>query len=537
MINFDNAKVLEYSHAHEFLGSLFRFGVRKNITIEGEIYNLGNDDGVSGIWAGISGMVDQAIDYDDVYLNGVDFGRGRVESLSFTEGVDVTRKNYRANLVVFESGSLSSMTGVDYSGLRNLPVPYHLLESFSESFSLNLPDSKQGSIEQSIDIKFVSGAAAGLTGNPIGYARILASGLRYSPCALPFALSLYPWLNVSNKQFATESYNAISNDCRFSFSSDLRSGASAYSFSYTNSLNTDNNGFCRVSERGEVIGTSGNLYNSALLGYNLESSSSYPRCNSLYVDYGIGNTGGLRSTPVRSSRTNDHFAGKISYEVDYTDDLSINNGYSWSYSHDIRKADGCFYEISENGEVAGLLTNCTGDRATLSESGWAAVQTGISGRVYEYYNAATQLTKAVKLMSKGVSNNSLDGIISYNTTFSDNQNNNISGFKSIDYSVENKLPVHLANKLPIANVGEVVQPAYITTPSAQSASLRVIGVKSKTLSDYTALAKGVLNSLSPTGDDTHISNLNYSLSPIDNSFQISCEWVWFSSRAFSNVTV
>lgn len=537
MIDFENAKILDYSHSHEFLGSLFRFGVRKNISIEGEVYNLGNFSGVSGIWSGIVGLIDSATDYDAIMLNGVNFGRGRVDSFSFEPGVDISRKSYRANLVVFDSGNLHNMSGAEYAGLSGIPVPYHLMESFSETFSLNLDDKKEGSLEQSISVKFVSGAAQGDSGNPIEYARILASGLRSYTSPLPFVLNLYPWLRVSDKQYTTELYNAITNDCQFDFTSEIRSGESSYGFSYTSYLNTDQEGFCSVGERGQIIGSSGNLYNSAVLGYNIESANAYSRCSSLYEDYDVSSPGSLGTTPIRSTRTNDHFAGTVSYEVEYSDSLRYNNGYSWSYSHDINKLEGCFYEVSENGEIQGIPTNCSGDRYALAESGWNIVQTGVSGRAYEYYNDATSLTKSLKLSTRSFSSNAIEGTIRYGNTFTDNQNYNISGYKVIDYTVENRLATHMANKMGVPGVGEIVQPAYISNPASRNLSLKVIGAKDKTIANYRDLFKSIANSLAPTGDDSHIIATNYSLEPLSNTFQGNCEWIWFASRAFGNVTV
>lgn len=537
MIDFENAKILDYSHSHEFLGSLFKFGCRKNISIEGEIYQLDNFNGVSGIWSGINNISSSAQDYDDIVLNGVSFGKGRVESLSFDAGIDVRRKSYRASLTVFDTGNLFNMSGEYYSGINDIPVPFHLLESFSENFSANISEQKNGSLTQDISIRFVSGAATGGVSNPIEMAKLLASGLLNSTAGTSLIFNKYPWLKASARKYATESYNEITNDCKFSFSQEVSSGAYDYGFSYTNSLNTDENGFCNVREQGEVIGYKEKVYDSAVVGYNIESANSYARCNSLYTSYGINNEGGLRAFPISSSRTNDHFAGTISYSIEYSDNLKYNNGYSWSYNQDIKKTDGCFYEVSEQGDVVGLLINCTGNKYSNALSGWAIVQTGISGRVYDYYNDATSLTRSLKLNNRSISSDVFGGAISYNNSYSDNPNSNISGFKRIDLNISYNEPVHLANKLPIPNVGEVVQPAYISTVGEKVAQLNIVGYKTHSINDYTNIAKSILNSHIPSGEDVYISSAPYSLSPTTNQFNISCSWKYFESRAFTDYTV
>jgi hypothetical protein len=94
MIDFSNCSVFSYSHTSEFLGDIIHYRTTKNLSIKGSVYALTNTEGVAPIWSGISGLVSSAIDYDSILLNGVDFGSGRINSISFTEGNDVRKKDY-----------------------------------------------------------------------------------------------------------------------------------------------------------------------------------------------------------------------------------------------------------------------------------------------------------------------------------------------------------------------------------------------------------------------------------------------------------
>ena len=536
MIDFQNAKILGYTHSHEYLGSLFRFGVRKNISIEGEFYEFENESGVQPIWAGISGFVGSAQDYDSIILNGIDFGYGSVEDLSFDSANDVRRKSYKANITIFETGNLFNLTGVNYSGIKDINVPFELLETFSESFSTDIGEDKKGKVEQSINIKFISGAATGGNADPKYLARVLASGLRYSPKVIPFILNGYPNLNLGNKVYSTESYNKITNECSFTFTSNLGSGNSYYSSSFTNSIDLNSDGFCTVSERGDILGLSGDLFASANLGYTAERAAAFPRCEGLYEAYNSGGSG-LNAYPIKSNKTNDHFAGRISYDLIFSDDLKYLNEYTWEYTHNLKRGNGCIYEVSEDGSILGRLSECEGNRYENAQDGWQIVQSGINSRVSGYYQDTTSLTKPLKLVQKSIKKSEIEGNIGYSYSFTDNSFYNISGFRKIDYTVSDTYPVHLANKLSIINVGEVVQPAYIPTTAERSLSFNVVGQKSKSINDYTSLFKNIANTLIPSGTDTHIKSTNYNFNPLQNAFEGSISWTWFGDRAFADVTI
>lgn len=536
MIDFSNAKLLSYDHSNIYFGDNFRFGSRKNLQIQGEIYALENPSGIAPVWSGMSGFISSAVDYDNIVINGTNFGPGRIDSISFDPSVDVKRKAYTASLTIFTTGNLFNLTGQYYSGLNFSSLPIHLLENFSENFEFSYNEQKEGEFEQSIAIRFASGAANSGTQNPIQLARLLASGLMNSDPGFPLALSQFPGANLGSKKYVTESYNHITNECSFSFVNKVLSGISGYGFTYTHNLNVDENGIYTVAENGRVVGLDENLWTNAELGYDNEFPNAYSRCSGVYAaHHGNGN---LNSQYLSLSKNSDRIQGVISYSVDFSDNPNLFDTYVWEYTHEISQAEPCIYNVSEQGNIKGRSTDCTFEnKYNNALSGWAIIQTGISGRAQIYYQDATDLTKSLKLISKTESKSEFQASISYGNTYTDNSYYGISGFKKIDYSVDDKLPVPLVSKYLIPNVKELVQPANIATIGNRSVALEIIGDKNKTITGYLSFAKDFLNLLKPTGGDVFINDVKYSLSPLNNSFNIQVDWSFFLPKAFSDVTV
>jgi hypothetical protein len=536
MIDFQNAKILDYTHSNSYFGEIFRFGTRKNISLQGEIYALTNTSGVQPIWSGMSGFVNGAVDYSDITINGVNFGPGRIDSISFDDGIDVRRKNYSVSLTIFDSGNLFNLTGQYYSNLGFLTgIPIYLLESFSENFSYDVSESKEGTFEQNISIRFVSGAANSGSLNPIYLAKVLASGLLNSSPAFPI-LSGEFGEHVGGKKYITETYNQITNECSFGFRSKVGPGAEMYSFTYSNSLNVNQEGIATAAENGKINGLISDVWNAAQSGFAIEFANSFTRCQSIYSAHGL--TSSLNAQYTSLSRANDKFKGSIEYDVSFSDNPNLNDTYIWEYTHEITRAEPCIFNVTEAGNIKGRNNTCSAlNNYTNALNGWAIVKPGISGRSQYFYEDATLFTKPLKLVGRSESKSELNAEINYNYLYTDNSFYGVSGFKKIDYSVEDKMPVPLVSKFNIASVKELVQPAYIATVGTRSMSLQLIGNRDKPLSDYLAFAKDFLNTFVPTGGDVFINDNKYTFAPLESSFDIQNSWSFFGGKDFTDTSV
>jgi hypothetical protein len=130
---FPNVSLLGLSQESRFFDAGFHYSTTKNINIQGLVIDLTNSFGISGIWTGQEGItkvIQSAQDYQNLILNGVSFGSGKINSISFSPGLDVRTKTYNASLIIQDSGNLFNLTGFFYSGINLSQFQY--LEDFSE---------------------------------------------------------------------------------------------------------------------------------------------------------------------------------------------------------------------------------------------------------------------------------------------------------------------------------------------------------------------------------------------------------------------
>jgi len=542
MIDFQGARVLSYKHNNNYFGDNFRYGTTKSLSVEGSIYQLRNEEGVQPVWSGISGIVNGAVDYDDIILNGTNFGRGRIESLNFSEGNDVTKKNYTANITIFSTGNLFNMTGLYYSGLdlNNTGHPIYLTESFSEDFSFDLDENQEWNFEHSLQIKFVSGKANGNSSTPLGMAKLLAKNLFEN--SIPAAIldpnyegGIY---NTSGKAYFTESLDEITSECSFSKRIKFGQGSGVYSISYNHGVNTDENGVTTVSEEGKIKGVVEPLLESAKNGYSSESSAFYGRCSQVFDAYKPGNANPLSDTRIRLRKTINEFLGEIDYGVSYTNDPRIHLGYSWEYTQEISRSENCVVTVAERGQVKGISDECrSNDVYQKALTGWSSVKSGIASRSAAYYHLATSLNNALKNIGRSESRSQFNGTVEYDYTYNDDPNSNIDGFRRIDYSVEDATPVHLVARFVIPGYKEIVQPQQNATLGSRTVTMEINGYRTTTLAQYRDYAKVRLNQLIPIGTDVFINDVQYSLNETEKIFNIQCSWSYVGYRAFENTNV
>ncbi len=181
MIDFQNADLLSLSSSNSFLGDgIFRIGRIANLTIEGNVLDLTNSAGVSGVLSGVQNLIYSSQDWQPVVLNGINFGSGKVNSWSFDAGTYVRSTRYTCQIQIFDSGNLYNMTGSYYSGLQSLfnnPATLTpLIRDLQETFNFNVSRENEYNYDYNVSLSLYSGIGT----NPIQLAQNIASGLLYS---------------------------------------------------------------------------------------------------------------------------------------------------------------------------------------------------------------------------------------------------------------------------------------------------------------------------------------------------------------------
>lgn len=343
MATFINASVLGISQESQFLGeSTARLRTVKTFSIEGFIDSRTNTDlqgvkdtvetitNLNKTFSGPSSAT--ALMMEDIIINGTNYGKGKVVSLSFASSADfkenqITLGSFSATIEFYLAGDISSIYGSN-------AVDQEFLEDFSERFSFSLAEDSSYDYEHSLGIKYIEGTRANNTTiNPFSAAKTLAESV--------FARAITDFNGILDshfgdhdslgKRYFTEKYNKQTGDCSFTkkFKAYQKNGTT-YSASITNSFDVNEQGITTIVEKGTIRGRTSNLLASALDGLNQEISNSFARCSTIYTTYKNYlypslSSSLLKNVIINSSKSIDNNSGDVEYSLTYTNDEAFNN--------------------------------------------------------------------------------------------------------------------------------------------------------------------------------------------------------------------
>lgn len=519
MLNFPNVSVLGLSQDARFFEAGFQYASFRRLSVAGTINDLAEDWGVTGVWSGQEGVLTTIANnsnYEGLSLNGVNFGSGRIENLSFEPGLDVKTKGYTANLVVYDSGNLFNFTGLYYSGIDTSNFPN--LNEFSESYSFDKKLNGGYSYSHNANIQFISGAQNLFA---IGAAQSLARTL-FTGSNLGFAF--YPgFTNKQGKRYITETYDLINGTCGFQETFDFDNNLGAYSAIYTNSVQLDEQGIATATENGSIRGIENPNYQVALTAIATEMTGSYYRCSGVVTQYFP--TGAiLITTPLSQGRTIDIFNNNIGYSVVFNNSPTDQTNYFWDYTLQATKQDGVS-TVTENGSIVGR-----GENPTISfnraQNGWNEVKSGIGARTTALF--VTPYTPSTNyLEQKQESFSPYQGQVGYSYQYSNDPTLiSNSGIRRVDVSDEENSPVYAYNKLDIFNVAEIAQDDKQSTQGSQTTVVNMEGDKTIDLPAYLAKAITEINTRIPAGNDRYVGGSSYSFAPNEGSANVQLTWLF-----------
>ena len=523
-IDLQNVSVLSYTQNSQFFGEAFRYQNQKSLSIEGVLFDVNNFDGVSGVASGIRAMFTGDQNYQNITINGYNFGNGKITNIRFNEGNDVRLKSYSADIICYETGNLFNLSGTQYTGIApSTGNRYDLLDSLSENFSYNRNGESFG-YNHSVSLKMSSGN--GVTQSPITLAKSLAASLINSNT--PFGMFTSGENQSLGLKTYNESYNVITNECSFSEEYQRPINTSGLLFTRTNSFDLGDNGISSVTENCSIKNISGNM--NALNFNKLEqlvdtiSSGSYARCSGIFTGYSEIGAYPLYTGYTAYSKNLSPFSNTAEYTINYTNNPAQVSGCSWSYVNEINK-DGRYYNVSENGSIIGHGIP-QDDGFYRAKNMFTNVKAGSYARAYSFYTGQANTPLNIKKISESSSRSQFEGNVQYNLGFSDNPvyMDGVSGVKSQEISVSDTIPTQLINKFEIFNVNEIVQPQNNSTMGARSLSLDFNLTRDANISTVKALAKTLANSYVPSGSDIYINNLSHNYSPIEKKFSLNVGW-------------
>ena len=402
--------VMGFNYNMVNLGGPFRFGVRKNITIQVSKILCGKapEEGSIGSQAKELDDLIATKDYIKLTVNGYEFTE-RFQLTDFTIGdgnwLNVTEGTITVQ--AFEEGNIDTMVpsdADDYLGWFNVKG-WEFIEEFSDDFVFSRSANKI-SYKHSVKIKVaaINPDTEGQHITPpltigLNVARQLVAGgdgerPSFGWLKEPSLQGIYTKINTASKRLITESVDEINNTVDVTESFDAEnikedeSGDCLYSFSAKQSIEVGEKGVINVSEKGTVINLLRNEDDN--LRADPDACLQIEINNAIDVDDGrlekmfqaykdeIGKTnecqdeipdlvktdpedGEAKLVLLEKGINRDPFRGKASYSVKATNDQKIGELASHEYTVEIEalKYDedvDClpFLRVSQNGTFIGI---------------------------------------------------------------------------------------------------------------------------------------------------------------------------------------
>ena len=452
-LNLDNASLISSNSRSNFLGDGFNINRAETISIRGFIDNrpdrAGNAHdmlGVREVFGEITTMLANNEDYwtSNLIINGHDYGKGRVVSLEFssspgTKDNMINLGEYSATIEIYHKGDLDSWLGSEGGRFgHHYPTKTQMeaanpeyIRDFNFDASFNqMPDENQ--VTENFSISYLASGGIG-DFDPKQNARTLATALlSHSSGHLYHGASNYGEFSFTSGSVSPQPYSHVVTgdwseeyddiNLRYNFSRTMLllppSRVDApYGVKHTRTLDFDQNGNIKVTEKGNVKGyiapsashASGAAW-AANRGIEAEIQNSYTNCVSTFDRYtGFARddiNGGslpatvnfpLNSIPIEVGRSIDSGAGVGDYTVTYTNNQRLSglfiNDWNQTASYDeenniIIKENGTLREYAStiNLTRAGYTAPKRPTHPSPYAVQYSTLSTSVENRSKEFYD-------------------------------------------------------------------------------------------------------------------------------------------------------
>jgi hypothetical protein len=112
----NNIEILGYNHQNNFFGEKsFHYSTTKTLSIRGYVLDLTNTVGVKDILTDTGQIKNIAQNFQNVIINGVNFGIGKFTSLSFDAGNWVRSTQFNADIEIYKTANLQSLVSKEFA--------------------------------------------------------------------------------------------------------------------------------------------------------------------------------------------------------------------------------------------------------------------------------------------------------------------------------------------------------------------------------------------------------------------------------------
>jgi hypothetical protein len=540
-MNFPDVKLLTYEHKNNFWGDKsFRYGSTISISINGYILDLLNTSGVRDVFQACKTLSDSLGLYQDIEIDGINYGKGKITNVSFNSGNWVKVTEYTASIEIVGQGNLGVVQYSDsdfQEGVINgIKTNAEYLQEFSESYSIDYSSDQDGiSGTHSIDIK----VSSLFEGNKIDFAKSIASLLfskSFSENLSKISYSKPP--EDKRKDFYSETYDSINGSCGFKRNFSYSNTSDCFSRNRSISVNFGEDGITTVTESNSIKGEclSPKLFDSAETGFSTEITGVFGRCNSVYNTYkaAFEIQGDLINEEIERSVRRNRFSGDIEYTVVFTNDKRRKLLYTFEYVLDLSRSDDFIWTTTESGSIKGKGTVGTPEKFDNAWNGWNQEKGGIQSRIESFYNSHAKIKPSqalLKFITKNVTHSPYDGIVSYSYENTDDSTLDMSNEirrKSIGITDSKATRIHNDFLIPGGSVTYAIAQAANQSKQGERIVEGNFQISSSTVpfvgNSYFDQCVSVANSYKGTGNDLYIDTFSFSSDEIEQEVQFSANY-------------
>lgn len=529
---FDKVELLSYQHTPIILGAGLRFRINKKLTIKGFLIEKTSNEPAQALFEKENNIIRLATDYDDILLEGISFGQGKISNIDFEGGVMARSEKYTYEIECYEDGNLFNATDGVYTGLAWASA--RQIETIDETFEYSDSEDGDKTYTHNFSVRYreYTSEAQG-----IALAKAIASNFFNSTSGLGSYLNSYVDLG-GKKRFYTETYNII--DCSCSIQETIivpKVSAGNYSYGLSYQMDQDADGFVNITETVDIKGLTKPPMAGAEEGYLALKAAAYTRSNVVYAAYNFSNST-LFNQPISKSQAKNPFLGTISFSTTFTNNPKYQNFAIWERTLELSLNQDNYYTVSENGSIQGI------GRPTLDKYINAlnfyntnVKSPSVDNRLDDLYDT-TGRTYTLYLISHQFSKNEIDGVIQYSVTKTDDDRFSTGNIKKTETEISISNPVHLIQKYEVFNFKEIIQGQQTSTLGQQNISISMNGKRGTELDEYLINAKAIASANSPATSDKYIESVNYSLSPQQNTFSFDITFIFVGThKALADLTI
>jgi hypothetical protein len=112
----NNIEILSYNHQNNFLGEKsFHYSTTKTLSLKGYVLDLQNSVGIKDILVDINTIKNISENFQNVIINGINFGIGKITSLSFDQGNWVRSTQFNAEVEIYQTANLQNLVSKEFT--------------------------------------------------------------------------------------------------------------------------------------------------------------------------------------------------------------------------------------------------------------------------------------------------------------------------------------------------------------------------------------------------------------------------------------